>query len=180
MDGPTAIRQSSREDLAELMKIYEYARRFMAEHGNPHQWGTRSWPPEELIRADIAAGKSYVCLAGNRIAGTFFYDQGKEIEPTYRVIECGVWKDDRPYGVVHRLAGSGIVKGVGRFCLDWAFRQCGHLRIDTHGDNRIMQNLLRQCGFQRCGIIYTGEDHSPRIAYEKSDTFLLPDGGLVL
>lgn len=25
---------------------------------------------------------------------------------------------------------------------DWAYAQCGHLRIDTHGDNTIMQNLV--------------------------------------
>ena len=33
------IRHSIPEDLPRIMEIYDYARRFMAEHGNPNQWG---------------------------------------------------------------------------------------------------------------------------------------------
>ena len=32
------IRQTRQEDLAEVMAIYDYARRFMQEHGNGNQW----------------------------------------------------------------------------------------------------------------------------------------------
>ncbi|MBD5518924.1 MAG: hypothetical protein HDR07_10755 [Lachnospiraceae bacterium] len=39
------------------MEIYEYARHFMAEHGNPNQWGPTNWPPEALIHADIVCSK---------------------------------------------------------------------------------------------------------------------------
>lgn len=162
------IRHSTKNNLFDIMKIYEFARRFMAKQGNPNQWGPTNWPPEELIQSDIADGKSYVCICENRIVGTFFFDQGKDIEPTYRVIEDGTWLDDSPYGVVHRLAGNGSVKGIGKFCLEWAFKQCGHLRVDTHGDNRVMQNLLNKCGFVYCGIIYVEKDGYPRLAYEKS------------
>ena len=42
---------------------------------------------------------------------------------------------------------------------DWAYAQCGHLRIDTHGDNTVMQNLVKKAGFTRCGTIYVVEDH---------------------
>jgi len=45
--------------------------------------------------------------------------------------------------------------------------QCGHLRIDTHGDNVVMQRVLEGLGFTRCGIIYIEEDNDPRIAFEK-------------
>ena len=161
------IRHTKERELYDIMEIYAYARRFMAEHGNPDQWGATSWPPEQLIRSDIRAGKSYVCTCGDKIAGTFFFDRGRDIEPTYRVIEGGSWLDDSPYGVIHRLAGSGVCKGVGSFCVEWGLRQCGHLRIDTHGDNRVMQNLLKKCGFLYRGIIYVEEDCSPRLAYEK-------------
>ena len=92
------IRHATEADLPAMMKIYEYARAFMAEHGNPNQWGARNWPPESLIRQDIAAGKSYVC---------------------------------------------------------------------THGDNHVMQSLLKKCGFTHCGTIYVVEDDDPRLAYEK-------------
>ena len=61
-----------------------------------------------------------------------------------------------------------VVKGVGAFCLNWAFGQCGHLRIDTHGDNAVMQNLVRKLGFVHCGTIYVEEDDDPRLAFEKT------------
>ena len=69
--------------------------------------------------------------------------------------------------MIHRLAGNGTVKGVGAFCIEWAFMQCGHLRADTHGDNQVMQNLLEKSGFSYCGVIHVAEDNYPRLAYEK-------------
>lgn len=163
------IRKSAEKDVARMMEIYAYARRFMAEHGNPNQWGPRNWPPEALIRSDIRDGNSYVCVNdADAVVGTFFFIQGKDIEPTYRAIKDGAWLDDSPYGVVHRIASDGSEKGVGRFCLDWAFEQCGHLRIDTHGDNTVMQGMLAKLGFVHCGTIYVYEDNDPRLAYEKT------------
>ena len=32
------VRQALLEEISEIMKIYEAARCFMAEHGNPTQW----------------------------------------------------------------------------------------------------------------------------------------------
>ena len=151
------IRKSVPQDLARIMDIYAYARSFMAQHGNPNQWGATNWPPEALIRQDIAEGCSYVCTndAGS-IIGTFFYTCGPDIEPTYREITDGSWLDASPYGVVHRIASDGSEKGIGMFCLDWA-------------DNTVMQNLVKKAGFVHCGTIYVAEDNDPRLAYEKSD-----------
>ena len=161
------IRKSTEADFPRMMELYAGARKFMADHGNPRQWGATNWPPEPLIHQDIAAGHSYICVCGDQIVGTFFFMQGEDIEPTYRVMENGSWSSDTPYGVVHRIAADGVTKGVGSFCLNWAFAQCGHLRIDTHGDNRVMQNLLTKLGFEQRGIIYVEEDNDPRLAYEK-------------
>ena len=161
------IRTSTELDFAAIMKLYARARQFMADHGNPRQWGATNWPPEALIHQDIANGNSYVCVQDGRIVGTFFFVQGSDVEPTYRTIEDGRWSSDAPYGVVHRITSDGTVKGTGSFCLDWAFRQCGHLRIDTHGDNTVMQSLLTKNGFRHCGTIYVEEDNDPRLAYEK-------------
>lgn len=36
-----------------MMEIYGFARKYMAEHGNPDQWGPMNWPPEALIHNDI-------------------------------------------------------------------------------------------------------------------------------
>ena len=163
------IRKSTEQDLGRMLEIYAVARRFMAEHGNPNQWGPRGWPPEALLRRDIESGRSYVCLNdAGRVVGTFFFDQGADIEPTYRQIADGAWLDDGPYGVVHRIASDGSERGVGAYCLSWAYAQCGHLRIDTHGDNTVMQGLLGKLGFVHCGTIYVYEDNDPRLAYEKT------------
>ena len=151
-----------------IMEIYAHARDFMAKTGNPDQWGPTNWPPESLIRNDINDGNSFVCVNDeDRIIGTFFFAKGDDIEPTYRNIADGAWTDSSAYGVVHRIASDGSEKGVGRFCIEWAFRQCGHLRMDTHPDNVIMQDLLTKLGFIRCGIIHVIEDDNPRYAYEK-------------
>lgn len=148
------------------MEIYSSAREFMASQGNPKQWGATNWPPEALIRKDIKAGDSYVCIDGGQIVGTFYFVFGEDIDPTYRVIE-GKWLSDTAYGVVHRIATDRARKGVGSFCIDWAYKKCGHLRIDTHEDNMVMKSLLKKMGFSECGIIYVKEDNDPRIAYEK-------------
>lgn len=163
------IRKTTEQDLARVMEIYAYARNFMAEHGNPNQWGPTSWPPESLIRKDIENGRSYVCVNDDgRVIGVFYYTQGADAEPNYREILNGAWTDNSPYGVVHRIAGDGSEKGIGTFCLNWAYSKCGHLRIDTHGDNFVMQNLLKKLGFVHCGTVYVEEDDYPRLGYEKT------------
>lgn len=55
------------------MKMYAYARDFMAKTGNPNQWGPNNWPPEELIHIDIKEDNSYVCVNdAGEIIGTFY------------------------------------------------------------------------------------------------------------
>ncbi len=88
------------------MQIYARARQFRAEHGNPRQWGATNWPPEDLIRKDIQAGRSYVCTVDERVVGVFCYLFGENPEPGYRSID-GEWKTNAPYDVVHRMA-SGV------------------------------------------------------------------------
>jgi RimJ/RimL family protein N-acetyltransferase len=161
------IRKTTEQDFERVMEIYAHAREFMAQHGNPKQWGATNWPPEALIHADIAAGNSYVCEDDGCVIGVFYFVHGKNIDPTYDNIEDGQWIGSDEYGVVHRIAADGSVKGTGTFCLNWTYEQCGHLRIDTHGDNTVMQDLLTKLGFVRCGTIYVVEDNDPRFAYEK-------------
>lgn len=162
------VRLTMPSELDEVMGIYAHARGFMAAHGNPRQWGATNWPPRDLIARDIRDGKSHVCVTDDqRIAAIFFYDYGKDVEPCYEVIRDGAWMDDGPYGVVHRIASAGIVHGAGTACLNWAFEQSGHMRIDTHPDNVVFQRLLRKLGFRQCGIIHVEEDDDPRLAFEK-------------
>lgn len=163
------IRKSKLEDLDRIMEIYVFAREFMAKNGNPNQWGPTNWPPEGLIENDIKTGNSYVCITPeDEIIGTFFFIQGKDIEPTYAEIADGTWLDNSPYGVIHRLASDGSKKGIGSFCIKWVYEQCNHIRIDTHIDNIVMQKLVEKLGFIHCGTIYVEQDNYPRLAYEKS------------
>lgn len=87
------------------------------------------------------------------------------VDPTYSYIEGGQWLNDFPYGVVHRLASDGTEKGVGAACLEWCFGYIRNLRVDTHHDNTIMQNLLKKMNFTYCGIIIT-HNGTPRLAYQ--------------
>ncbi len=157
------IRKTKMSELDDVMEIYAYARRFMAEHGNPNQWGSTK-PPREQIIKDIENGKSYVCVEGETLAAVLFFDIAPD--PTYTIIYDGEWPNDMEYGVIHRIASAGKVKGAGSFCVDWAFEQCGNLRIDTHEDNKVMQNMLKKHGFKYCGIIHL-VDGAERLAFQK-------------
>lgn len=161
------IRKTIESDIKRISEIYYYARDFMVRTGNPDQWGANNWPPIDLIRNDIKEGHSYVCLNdNNEVIGTFYYNYGKDVEPTYLEIDNGKWISDEPYAVIHRIAGDGSEKGIGAFCINWVYEKCKHIRIDTHEDNKVMQSLLKKLGFQYCGIIYV-LNKSPRLAYEK-------------
>jgi RimJ/RimL family protein N-acetyltransferase len=139
----------------------------MAENGNPNQWGPTQWPPEALLRRDIARGDSYVCVHEDRVVGTFYFICGKDIEPTYAEITDGAWLDDSPYGVIHRIAVASHGRGVASFCFAYALSQCPNLKIDTHADNLPMQRALEKNGFSRCGIIHL-ENGEERIAFQKT------------
>lgn len=157
------IRKATPEDLPALEMIFARARDYMRCHGNATQW-VNGYPQQELILEDIHLGASHVCVENEQILGVFSYFSGPD--PTYAYIEDGSWPDDRPYGVIHRIAVDVHRKGVASFCYDYALAQCPVLRIDTHKDNVPMQNSLKKNGFVRCGIIYL-EDGDPRIAYYK-------------
>lgn len=158
------IRKTTREDLKQVLCLYEEARQFMRENGNPDQWG-QSYPPDSMVEADIEAGKSYICEEEGEILGTFFFDNGED--PDYRKIYDGSWIGKGPYGVMHRVAAPGRKKGTASFCAAWCLEQSGgDLRIDTHRDNIPMQRMLEKNGFVRCGVIHLS-DGDERIAYEK-------------
>jgi len=150
------------------MQIYAEARQVMAETGNGNQWGDKH-PPQQLIEADIAAGLSYVCeTIDGEVVAVFYFDTTPD--PTYAEID-GAWKNDEPYGVVHRIARAkkAQAKGAGAFCLSWCFEQVPNIRIDTHRDNVPMLKLLENLGYEYCGIIWLGElgDYGERLAFQK-------------
>ena len=149
------------EDHSRLMEIYRYAQDFMIQSGNPTQWG-HSYPDPEIIKEDILAGRSLLIIEGEEIHGVFVLLEGTE--PTYQRIDHGAWLNNEPYVTIHRIAGDGQIHGIFRFAADYCKGLSSNVRIDTHSDNIIMQKLIEQNGFQKCGIVYV-RDGLPRIAY---------------
>ena len=157
------ISRAEESDIPRLLEIYASARRFMRENGNPDQW-EESYPPEELLREDIRKESLFVLTEDRTVRGVFAF--AVEEEPTYRVIEDGAWLSNAPYGVIHRIAGDGEARGIFRAALRYAEGITGHLRIDTHENNRTMRRLLREAGFRECGVIRV-RNGSKRLAFEK-------------
>ena len=169
------IRITEERDIPAVLALYEDARAFMRENGNGGQWGDR-YPSEEDLRKDMQAGASYVCVdergesgaPAGTVVGTFAYFYGEDPDPNYVEIRDGAWPDRLPYGVVHRITTLRGTHGVAVYCLDWAYGRCHHLRIDTHRKNIPMQNLVRKCGFEYCGIVRMIEsDGTDRDAFMK-------------
>ena len=156
------IRHAVTADLEEMLILYANARRFMADNGNPNQWWG-GYPTREMLEGDIAAGQLYVCEENGRLYAAFVLAMGDD--PTYAVIE-GAWKDDRPYGTLHRIASSGEKRGMTDWIVHWAFAKTGNLRADTHELNLPMQNAFVRNGFEACGVIYV-DDGTPRMAFHK-------------
>lgn len=158
------IRRSTHKDIEAILRIYVHAKKFMAANGNPNQWADH-YPDVSIIEQDISINNSYVCMDNEEVIGTFMYVEG--VDPTYAKIYQGAWKNNEPYGVVHRIASANGKRGVATFCLDWCFEKCGNLRIDTHQDNFPMLNLLKKNGFIKCGIIHL-KNGDERIAFQKT------------
>ena len=163
MSSVFLIRPAKAADLPEILAVYERARRFMRESGNPNQWGG-GHPAPDILWNDIEKGNLYILEKGGKIRGVFALIFGED--PTYAVIDGGSWLSASPYVTIHRIASSGEEHGILEAAVGFAFGQTPHLRIDTHQDNAVMQHLLLKLGFSKRGIIYL-ENGEERIAFEK-------------
>ena len=160
------VRKAKMGDMPDLLRIYDAARVFMAEHGNPTQWGD-GYPIPEQLEEDIRRDRLYVVCDRQDIPhGAFAYILGEE--PAYEAID-GAWPNDRPYGTIHRLAGDGTMPGIFAQCLDFCTEICPNIRADTHLNNLPMRHLLEKHGFVRCGMVNLElhEGDTLRIAYQR-------------
>ena len=155
------VRRAQMADFERITDIYAEARRFMREHGNASQWGNDR-PSNEEVQADICRGKLYVIADDAEICAVF--ELNSDDEECYRRIE-GEWLSPLPYVAIHKVASSFRHRGMLHRIVQYAKERSGHLKIDTHKDNIVMQNALSKEGFSRRGIIHIA-DGSPRIAYE--------------
>ena len=159
------IRKAEFTDLPQILKIYEDAREFMRQTGNPNQWWDYH-PAESILREDIPKGQLYVWEEDGKLLASFAYIPG--IDPTYLQIDGPGWLNEEPYGVIHRIAVAQRGQGLIARIFDWALERCPNLRIDTHVDNQPMRRALEKYGFQYCGIIhiFNGDE---RIAFHKAN-----------
>ena len=167
---PTAprIRPATAHDLDTLDGIYAHARRFMAQTGNPTQWGSNE-PSREELAASINAGTLFVGTNENNAPCSAFVLIATP-EPTYQHIYDGSWPSDEPYLTLHRVASDGTAHGVLQEAVAFATSRAralgvNNLRIDTHPNNVVMQHVIARAGFVRCGMVAMA-DGSPRIAYQ--------------
>lgn len=165
------LRPSTKNDLIDIMLFIKDAQHFLAAQ-NINQWQD-NYPNTEVIDRDINNRESFVIITdkGKTIATSMFTING---ESTYNFIK-GNWitKNNTKYGVIHRIAVSNNArsKGVAKFIFnEFETRlqkmEFTSLRIDTHKDNHIMQQLLQNLGYVYCGVIYLNNGNE-RLAYEK-------------
>ena len=150
-------------NLDEILNIYNEARIFMKNTGNPDQWKDNK-PDENTLINDIKNKNLYIILDDDIIVASFALIEG--IEKTYINIYDGAWLSNDKYITIHRVAKKITAKNIMDSIVKFAETKKLNLRIDTHIDNKIMQHLILKNGFVKCGIIYL-EDKSLRIAYEK-------------
>lgn len=150
------IRKADSSEIDGIMALYDGARRFMAQNGNPNQWV--DYPSLDIVNSDIKSGKLYVFDSDGTIVGAFYLSIGRD--PEYEESSCFP-HSDKDYAVIHRIASSGKEKGILYKAFEFALTFSDEIRLDTYKDNKLMQKLLSRYGFE-----YLGDIH---IAYKPYD-----------
>ena len=164
------FRKSVKSDIENIMKIIKQAQAYFKSQGI-NQW-QNNYPNNEIINNDIDNGESYVLLKNNKIIATAVVSFKKE--KSFNYITDGEWITNGKSGVIHRVAVDNSYKGLGlsHEIIRYAEKLCVSngvysIKVDTHEENILMQNLLKKNNFKYCGIIYL-EDGAQRIAFEKT------------
>ena len=156
------VRRATMGELSHILAIYERARAFMRETGNPTQWGD-GYPPKERVVSDIQEGLLFVVEDDMGLQGVFaLYPDG---DPAYDALNAP-WCNDLPYAALHRVASGGERRGVLRACVEYAHSVCPNLKIDTHKENLVMQAALAKLGFRTCGV-FDIPDVGERILFQR-------------
>ena len=175
------IRRTKEADIPQVLEIYEHAKKYMAENGNPNQWNG-DYPTVQDVIQDIKNG-GYVIVKEpvkasekesgkenpeEEILGVFVLEENAH-ELAYDTIE-GCWLNDEPYAVIHRCATLHHQKGIGQFFMDWCLEKVNNIRVDTHKDNWPMLKFLEKNNFSYCGKVYyevSGERLAFHLAFQK-------------
>ena len=180
------IRKAAEKDFPQMLPIYERARQFMRETGNPNQWKDCD-PKPEVILEGIREGKMYLVMAlesdlvtgsetnlmtgakadltpglaaeraEEKILGAFYFALEEEI--TYRGIYDGKWMNEEPYGVIHRVASAGSGKGFAGACFAWCEKQCLAAACRNLRIDTHEDNKVMQHVLEKNGFTYCGKIH---------------------
>ena len=162
-EGKMKIRLSPAEDIPAIMAIYDVARQFMKDQGNPTQWDG-GYPSAGLIEGRHR-GWPLLCCRGRRAAGWYLaFIIGED--PTYQGHRKGNLAFCRmPFRLnIHRIASNGQVRGLSRQVF-WFCRQ----QIPTC--ESIPMRTISLCRLQcwttalESAALFMA-DGSPRLAYD--------------
>lgn len=167
------LRLARQTDMSDILRITNDAVAFLAQNG-VDQWQD-GYPNEAVFLGDIAKKQLYVYELDNQIIGMSVIQTLPEL--TYDTID-GAWlTQDKNYAVIHRCGviasqrgqsyGKQLFLAVENYVKETLLLNA--IRIDTHEDNKVMQNLLRTLEYTYCGIIDLNKPmaNPKRLAYEK-------------
>lgn len=103
------------------------------------------------------------------VSTIIIYDKDEDYENNL----VGTWNSPKPYVALHRIAtlSGARKKGYGRKIIEFAENYAKEnnfksVRVDTHRENKSMQNLLNSMEYNYVGIVYL-DGKRERFAYEK-------------
>ena len=103
------------------------------------------------------------------VSTLIIYDKDQDYENNL----VGTWNSPKPYVALHRIAtlSGARKKGYGRKIIEFAESYAREnnfksVRIDTHRENKPMQNLLSSMEYNFVGLVFL-DGKRERFAYEK-------------
>lgn len=167
----TYLRKATNADFPAIKQIINQAKQLLKADGID-QWQD-GYPDDGVLHEDIAQEISYVLIIDEKIAGTGVIFEEKE--PSYENIKEGAWlKTDAPaYASIHRIAISPDFRGrhlsstlMNHLITAASLKGHTDLRIDTHPENPRMQRVIKQAGFDYCGVVSLDMPNGKRWAYQ--------------
>lgn len=145
------IYKTDLSDLSEIMLIYNHARDLMNSHDN-YQWD-EYYPTKEMIIDDIEQENHFSIKENNEIIGVFTL---VDYDSLYDDID-GKWLNDNPYVEIKRIALKKLDFSLISYIIDWVFKKCPNIKVDTGEDNIAVQRILEHNNFVCCGKLKPAE-----------------------
>ena len=156
-------------DKIEIEKIYEDGSLKLKSLGI-NQWQGQDKPNLDNFKNLIANKNIFVLEDNKRVVSTvIIYDYDLDYEKNLD----GKWNSSKAYVALHRIGTleSERNKGYGRKIIEFAesyarVNNFKSARIDTHRENKSMQNLLKSMNYIYVGLVYL-DGKNERLAFEK-------------